>query len=1143
MRLRPIITTILLFFAVACTQAREETEKTRGIGRYPGRWEESGAPRLVSGGRTYRNLALNRQAYQSSAYDYNLTAQLLTDGIVHDGDAPWLEVLVDGTHVSKQEREFLLDGRSSTRLSPGEDGVLELIFHGMPFVHDRVEVLGTADNKALSAEDVSIETLSEHHYRFRFPGKKNVQVHTVDFYKDDLLLDVLPSLFFHSSWKSAGAENEWVCVDLGSVSSFDRMLFHWQNPPVSGRVQVSEDNVSWTDWADLSGSEIHKKGKARYVRALLDRTADGRPFELKEWEIMGTGGLVTESRPAPARDGARQYLSCGNWKLCRSSELSEGGEVLSTSGYDDGGWLPATVPGTVLASFVEAGAVAEPNYADNQFAVSESFFRSDFWYRNTFEAHPDSPRQFLHFDAVNWKAEVYLNSSFIGRVDGAYREGNFDVTGILHDGENYLAVKVICNEHFGAVTEQDVFSSGGNGGILGADNPTLHASIGWDWVPTVRGRDAGIIDDVYLAYTGPVTIEDPFVRTVLPLPDTSYADILAELSLTNHSDKPVFGLLRAQYGDLSFESRQSLEAGETRLVRLDTLRYDHPELWWPNGYGNPHLYDVDLSFEVDGIVSDSEHFKSGIRQMDVRFDRVAPDRNGDPNRLNLYVNGKRFVAFGGNWGLPEHLLRYRNREYDLAVSNHADQHFTMIRNWVGQIHDREFYEACDRYGIMVWQDFWLANPADGPHPYDVERFNATAEETVRRIRNHPCIGIYVGRNEGYPPKEIDSYLSDMVVRTHPGIFYLSDSADGPVSGRGPYRALPPEEYFTLFGLEKLHSERGMPNVMNHENLLRAFGPDATDPVSTMAHPNAMYGLHDYTLGNVPGASSAQRCDLFNQLLESSFGEPADSRQFTEWAQWINYDGYRAIFEARSAHRQGMLLWMSHPAWPSLVWQTYDYYLEPTAGYFGCKKACEPLHIQLNPITGNVEAVSWYSASAKGLTAQAEILDLNGNTIWERSSRLDLGEDETLPCFGIDYPGTLPEVFFIRLRLLDSGGVTVSENYYWRGREKGDLKALLSVPETRMETAATLAATDTGYELTATLKNRGDSPALMLRLKVLDSETGDLILPVRYSDNYFFLMPGESRTVVASVRKEDCAGKPRLQLTGMNVTEFTHVLSN
>lgn len=1122
-----------LFFS-GCAVNQDSTA-TRGIGKYPGRWTESGAPSMVSGGRTYRNLALNRQTLQSSSYDYNLTSQLATDGIIDEGAAPWLEVIVDDMPVCRAEREFLIDGRASTKLSVSDGGSLQLTFHGMPFVSDCVELKGTSEGKPLTGKDIIVEH-EDDSYIFSFPGKKDVSVHTVDFYREGSLLDVLPSLFFHSAWKSATGENEWISVDLGAVSSFDRIVFHWQNAPVSGQIQISDDAQSWTVMTNLNGSEINEEAKARYIRVLLDRTADGHPFELKEWEIYGRGGLVAEARPAPARVGVRQDLTCGNWKLIRSSLVCEDGETLSVVGYDDSFWLPATVPGTVLTSYVEIGAVHEPGFSDNQFSVSESFFRSDFWYRNTFESNPDTDRQSIHLCGVNWKAEVYMNGAYLGLVDGAYREGDFDVTGLLKKGENCLAVRVICNEHFGAVTEQNALSSGHNGGILGADNPTVHASIGWDWVPTVRGRNSGIIDDVYLNYTGPVTVESPFVRTEIPLPDTTYADILSEVTLVNHSSKQVKGVLTGSYGDLTFELPQTLDVGENRLVKLDTLRMRNPKLWWPNGYGEQHLYDVSFAFEIDGIVSDIKEFKSGVRQIDARIDTVSPDRNGDTRCLNLYVNGKRFVAFGGNWGLPEQMLRYRGREYDIAVSNHAHQNFTMIRNWVGQIYDHEFYESCDRYGILVWQDFWLANPADGPEPYYVDRFNATAKETVLRIRNHPCIGIYVGRNEGYPPEEIENYLSEMVERTHPGIYYLSSSADGPVSGRGPYRAMPPEEYFTMFGLDKLHSERGMPDVMNYENMLRTFGPEGLDPVNTMDHQNPLYGLHDYTLGNIPNVSSAQRTDLFNQILAKAFGEPSDSKQFAEWSQWVNYDGYRAIFESRSAHRQGMLLWMSHPAWPSLVWQTYDYYLEPTSGYFACRKACEPLHIQWNPVTGNVEAVSWYSSTACGLTVRAEIVDVEGKSLWGNSCNLDLGEDQTAICFHLEYPETLPEVYFIRLRLDDADGNEISENIYWQGREKGNLKALLSAPETTVAVETRTVATETGYELKVALENRGETVAMMLRAKVVDSTTDDLILPARYSDNYIFLMPGETRAITASVSREDCVGNPVVNISGFNVSK-------
>ncbi|MBO4916398.1 MAG: beta-glycosidase, partial [Bacteroidales bacterium] len=788
-----------------------------------------------------------------------------------------------------------------------------------------------------------------------------------------------------------------------------------------------------------------------------------------------------------------------------------------------------------------------PNFADNQMLASDSYFRSPFWYRDTFNAKVDTERQYLHFDGINWKADVYLNGASLGRIDGAFREAEFDVTGILRDGRNDLAVLIHENEHYGAIKEQTAYSTDQNGGIVGADNPTMHATIGWDWIPTVRGRDIGIWDDVYLAYKGPVSIKDPFVRTVLPLPDTTSADVIAEVTLANNSDKVVYGMLKGSFGDVSFELQQILAPGSTKLISVNpgevpALHLNNPKLWWPKGYGEQNLYDVKFSFEVEDVVSDEVAFKTGVRQMDFSVDEYVPSGGqmrgfgggGKPERLSLYVNGRRFIGFGGNWGFPEQLLNYRGREYDIAVGYHADMNFTMIRNWVGMTGDKEFYEACDRHGVMVWQDFWLANPADGPNPYHPDLFNEIATEYVRRVRSHPSIGIYVGRNEGNPPDEINDYLAEMVPREHPGLYYIPNSASGIVSGGGPYRAMPVRDYFNTYGHDKFHSERGMPNVMNFENLVRSFGADNVEPVNTMAHPNPMYGLHDYTLGGVPNASSAQSAESFNQIIAKAFGEPVDAEEFAALAQWVNYDGYRAIFEGRSEHRRGMILWMSHPAWPSMVWQTYDYYFEPTGAYFGCKKACEPLHIQWNPIREDIEVVNYHAFDQAGIKAEARLINLDGKVVWSKDATFDILEDQTVACFPLEFPAELSDAYFIKLKLTAASGEVLSENFYWRGREEGNLQALRGVAKTSPKCKVARKATDDGYEFTVTVTNNDKVPAMMLRLKALDTATGDLVLPVLYSDNYFFLMPGESRTLTVKVRKEDCAGKPYLALSGFNV---------
>ncbi len=1180
---------ILLLAAVVAALAgcsRERTAATRGIGVYPGDPDESFAPSLVKGDRSYRNIALERITYQSSCYDYNLTSQLVTDGIIGTQPTAYVDINYhSGTQSGKVERELherLFDGKPDSRIEfRVPDPTVEIVFHGMSVQTDRIEIMGAGGVRGEvtvygSKDGTSWEELgwdpvsgrwefscsvdleepveySVFRMDFDVNGADALSLNTVNFYMGGELLDVLPSTRFVSAWRSAGAADEWVTVDLGFESEFDKLVFHWLNPAVSGEILTSYDNIVWTSVArigsaaDFGEVKLAKSARARYVRAAFAASADGRPLELAELEVYGRGGAAAVPKAAPARRGARQDLAGGAWKLRRASLVQADGAALSGPSYDDGAWMPATVPGTVLASFVNAGAVADPAFADNQFLGSDSYFRSPFWYRDTFDAHLDSERQFLHFDGINWKADVYLNGVSLGRIEGAFREGEFDVTGILKEGRNDLAVLIHENIHYGAVKEQTAYSSDQNGGIVGADNPTMHATVGWDWIPTVRGRDIGIWDDVYITYKGTVSIADPFVRTVLPLPDTTSADVYAEVTLVNHSVRSVEGSLRGAFGDAGFELAQTLAPGESRTVKVPALHLDHPRLWWPKGYGEQNLYDVSFSFVTDGKVSDEVSFKSGVRQMDFSVDGYEPtpglqkggfESSGEPERLSLYVNGRRFIGFGGNWGFPEMLLNYRGREYDIAVAYHADMNFTIIRNWVGMTGDKEFYEACDRHGVMIWQDFWLANPWDGPDPYYPGLFEEVAEEYIRRIRNHPSLAIYVGRNEGNPPEEIDAFLAEAVAREHPGMHYIPHSAAGVVSGGGPYRALPPKDYFSLWGHDTFHSERGMPNVMNYEDMVRAFGIENIEPVNTMQHPNPIYGLHDYTLGVVPGAASAQSADSFNGIIAKAFGEPADAKEFAALAQWVNYDGYRAIFEARSEQRRGMILWMSHPAWPSMVWQTYDYYFEPTGAYFGSKKACEPLHILWNPLHDDIEVVNYHAGLRRGLTASCDLFNLDGSVVWNREAPLDIREDETVVCFPLEFPAELTEVYFIRLRLTDAAGTVLSENLYWRGREEGNLKALRTVAQASPEWKVTRTSNDTEHAFELTVRNDGPVPALMLRLKVMDSGTGDLVLPVLYSDNYFFLMPGESKTVRVKVRKEDCAGRPYLTMSGFNVPETT-----
>jgi hypothetical protein len=927
---------------------------------------------------------------------------------------------------------------------------------------------------------------------------------------------------FTSAWMSAGTGEEWVYVDLGAECAFDRVALAWIIPPAEAALQVSDDAAAWRTVQPLPAAsgdvKLAKPERGRYVRVLMTKASAPEGYILSELEVYGRGGLVPRPKPAPAAANGRLQLAAGNWKLQRDSLVTADGKALSQVGFADKDWPPATVPGTVLSSYVDDGAIADPNFSDNQLAISDSFFWADFWYRNEFAAPALAKGQhaWLHFNGVNWKAEVFLNGESLGRIDGGFLRGEFDVTKLIHPGrKNALAVRIFKNATPGSVKQKTAERPDKNGGALGADNPTYHAAIGWDWIPTIRGRDIGIWSDVFLTTTGPVTIENPLVTTTLPLPDTSRAEVVVEAALRNSEPLPIEGSLSGHFGDIAFEKAVTIGPSMSVTVKLDPLHVDHPKLWWPNGYGEQNLYPVDLSFVARKKVSDTQRLQAGIRQFTYSEDGGA---------LRIWINGRRFVARGGNWGFPESMLRYRAREYDVAVRYHQDMNFTMIRNWVGQTGDEAFYDACDKYGIVVWQDFWLANPVDGPNPDDNAMFLKNAEDYILRIRNHASLGIYVGRNEGSPPEPLNEPLRKLTASLHPGLYYIPDSADKGVSGHGPYRTQFPKYYFQERATPKLHSEIGMPNVVTYDSLKQMMRPDEMWPIGEI------WGMHDFTSTGAQGAAA------WKDMIEKTYGGAKDAAEFIELSQFIDYDGYRAMFEAQGKNRMGLLLWMSHPCWPSFVWQTYDYYFDQSGGYFGSRKGAEPLHIQWNPTTDAVEVVNYSGGNATGLNAHAEILNTDGSRQWEKSASLDSAEDSVQSPIKLEFPSSLSPVHFIRLKLT-RGSDTVSENFYLRGTEEYNFRAIRDLPKVNVTSAVKTERHGSHWVLTTELKNTSAQPALMVRVKPVRQKSGDRILPVINSDNYVALMPGESRTIRTEVEDADTRGEqPRIVVEGFNLSE-------
>ena len=303
----------------------------------------------------------------------------------------------------------------------------------------------------------------------------------------------------------------------------------------------------------------------------------------------------------------------------------------------------------------------------------------------------------------------------------------------------------------------------------------------------------------------------------------------------------------------------------------------------------------------------------------------------------------------------------------------------------------------------------------------------------------------------------------------------------------------------------------MPNFPNYESLVQIM------PAGEAWPPSALWGIHDFAL------LSAQRGETFVSAVNTYFGPSYDAETFAARSQWVNYDGYRALFESRSANRRGLLLWMSHSAWPSMAFCTYDWFFDCTASYYACRKACEPVHIQWNPDAAMVEVVN-YSAGNRTLRAVAELRDIDGQVLASAETGLDSPEDSTIPCPALVFDtAKAGDVWYLRLQLFE-GETLLSHNDYVIGREPDNLQALNALPNAKVQVKRQPGC--------ITLTNTSEVPALMLHLVAREPD-GTRILPTYWSDNYIHLMPGESRTLTYTLPDGDTP-LGRIDVNGFNL---------
>ncbi len=824
---------------------------------------------------------------------------------------------------------------------------------------------------------------------------------------------------------------------------------------------------------------------------------------------------------------AQEIEISNGWQLQDIDKVADSGHKISKLTYITNNWYKATVPGTVLTSLVNNKVYPEPLYGENNRPdkISEHLCRTSYWYRSKFFVPKsyEGKRIWINFDGINYKANVWINGKKAGEIKGAFARGIFDITSLVTPNqESAIAIEVSPQPNPGIPQEHTIANGmGKNGWYTGIDGPTFLCSIGWDWIPAIRDRNTGIWQKVYLSTTGLVKIKNPFVKTDLQLPDTTNASITIQTTVANNTSLPQKGVLKGYFDNVTFQQPVELAPNSSKEITFlpedfNQLNIKNPKLWWPNGYGNQALHQLHLSFIIDNTISDAQEVSFGIRKF------AYSDKSSE--NLFVSVNGVPVICKGGCWGMDDAMKRLSYTRLEAQIKMHKLANYTMIRNWVGQSTSEDFYRLCDKYGIMLWDEFFQANPSDGPNPTDIKLYLHNVQEKILRFRNHPSIAIWCGRNEGHPPKEIDDSLIVMMSRLDGSRLFQSSSTDGRgVNSGGPYKWRPDEDFYTIN--EAFKTETGSVSVPTLESIHGMM------PQKDWEEVNDDWAEHDFTKG-------AQNGGGFRNMITDRYGKVKNLADFVRKSQLADYDAFRAMYEGRFSQLfnpvTGVLTWMSHPAQPSFVWQLYHYDLEPNSALFAVKKACEPIHIQYNEKRGIVQIVNTKSHNLDNLKVHISVTKKDGTLLSERNVSAKAAADRATDVEAVELDNSL---CFIKLELFDSENKLLSDNFYWKTpkEQKGNLRSLDSLPTVSIDITAEKRIENGTCYIDVVLHNPSQTPALMSHLQLRKGISNNRVLPVYYTDNYVSLLKDETKKITIEASLADLKSEePLIVVDGWNI---------
>jgi exo-1,4-beta-D-glucosaminidase len=833
------------------------------------------------------------------------------------------------------------------------------------------------------------------------------------------------------------------------------------------------------------------------------------------------------------------------FSLRSANNVTDPGTTISTVAYNVSSWYPITVPSTVMAGLLANNVYQNVFFGTNLQNVPD-LTTQNWWYRGQFNAVAGVAGQqyWLRFKGISHKAQIWLNGTLLdSNAVGTLVVHEYNVTNLINKGAaNAVAILVTPPAH--------------------GCNSLSFCTV--DWNPEAPDMNAGIWGKVFLDTTGAVALRDPYVKTVLPLPATNAADLTVYVDAMNGTGSAVSGVVngtitKTGYPTITFSQNITIPANTRQEVTFNPatftqLHVTNPALWWPYQFGSPELYDLSISFTAGGQTWDTKSIRFGVRQ----FTDYRTTVNGT-SFAGYKVNGQNIFFRGGGY-VWDMFQRWDTKTNQAHIDYVKDMGLNAIR-LEGTVGNEEMYDMADKAGILLMPGWVCCSKWQSDSSWTAEEETVaynSLESQMRNLRAHASPFVWTYGSDDIPTAAHLAQYKAIAANLH----WQNPTADNVASYSnanagykmdGPYVWEPPVLWWdtskkgSAFGTT---AEEGFESPPPLESQLKFLAPADTWPQGTAFNYHA-------------GKNPFDIITWYTNGVNRRYGTTTGAADYSNKSELLSYESTRAFFEAWNANKYtstfGTIFWMQNNAWPSIHWSLYDYYFKPAGGYFGTKKANEPLHILYDYFSRNVKVENATLTNGNNMTASVTVYNVPDLSVkYTNQVVLNAPANASTQAFTIPSISGLTTTYFIRLQLRNSSNQLVSNNLYWYSttpdtlRNKSNwystavgtyanLTGLNSLPSNSSVTASASKTSAGGQDtVTITLNNTSATNiAFFLRPEVTAGNNGLEVLPVTYTDNYISLWPGESITITAKYATADLGGQTAfLRVRGYNVPAFT-----